>query len=133
MSVELASAGSACGTVAFSPGPPQADNKLNRATENRLMRIVMVLVSLVVWAQARCFNYKPFAHLLLSKSLLSGPVRAARQIGSIFAPLRKMAIADNRIMANKGDRSSPPKGGTILRNGRNTGSVSVSMIAVAGL
>ena len=48
-------------------------------------------------------------------------------------PLTTMVAASSRIMARIGERSNPPIGGRSRRKGRNTGSVSVVIIAVAGL
>lgn len=57
----------------------------------------------------------------------------ATQIGSGRRVLMKIAIACRIIMANIGEMSRPPIVGTSLRNGRNTGSTSMAMKAVAGL
>lgn len=55
------------------------------------------------------------------------------QKGNNLNPVMMIRNAVSRIMANSGDRSSPPRGGMTRLNGRKTGSVSVLIMATAGL
>lgn len=55
------------------------------------------------------------------------------QMPNWLKPIRILVSAPNKMIAKIGEISNPPSGGIRRRNGRNTGSVNVAIIAVAGL
>lgn len=80
-----------------------------------------------------CPRLHPYGRQHFAAAPLGDRFQLRVQIPIGFRPCTTIEAAKSMIIAKIGEISRPPIGGINRRKGRNTGSVSVAMMAVAGL